>query len=283
MRKLQVQLTPKKLYSITPLVSENVRETMMKPILVFCSDLEYYYCKYKRSHYGDELFNEYLGASFLKIWELGVPDFALVEIHQEHIPIGLHADIQPFYFGAPCFGSKYSRSYSEVDLISHQLSDSQKRTFKRRNEILEIALFDLWVANEDRNVNNYNLLFDVANENRILPIDHQFIFNSNSLRRGLSQLTETDSLIYTPFFTSLFGKRVLADENLLRGIEDKFYLCTQKCRSQLDRILAAVPKEWNLGLEEKRQMLETSIFSPQWIEECWKHFQEYISEAINRM
>ena len=55
-----------------------------------------------------------------------------------------------------------------------------------------IALFDFWMANEDRNANNYNLMYDV-NAHLFVPIDYGCVFNTATYDYSLSQLTETDS------------------------------------------------------------------------------------------
>ena len=38
---------------------------------------------------------------------------------------------------------------------------------------MKIALFDFWIANEDRNANNANLLYDVG-RGRLISIDYGF-------------------------------------------------------------------------------------------------------------
>jgi len=60
--------------------------------------------------------NEYLAASFLRTWHLNGPEFAVVRILPEHIPVKYHSTtIQLHFFQVPCFGSKYYDFAKEID------------------------------------------------------------------------------------------------------------------------------------------------------------------------
>ncbi len=61
---------------------------------------------------------------------------------------------------------------------------------------LLIALFNLWVANEDRNWNNANLLYDV-NSNNLIAIDHGCILNTATFDYNLSLLTQNETILYS--------------------------------------------------------------------------------------
>jgi hypothetical protein len=91
--------------SIEALEQQNIIDTACKPILVFCNDLEFYYCKYNTGFSSsDKLFREYLSACFLKEWKLAVPDFSFVKIKKEHISSNLGIPFK--FFDGVCFGSK---------------------------------------------------------------------------------------------------------------------------------------------------------------------------------
>jgi hypothetical protein len=63
-----------------------------------------------------------------------------------------------------------------------------------RVSFLMIALFDIWISNEDRTENNFNLLYD-ADRKLFVPIDHTSIFNGNNLDKGPEQITINESII----------------------------------------------------------------------------------------
>lgn len=94
------------LYSITEIQKQHCYETRgSRPVRVFCNDLNYYVCKYATGvGFPYMLFNEYIAACFLKIWNLPVPDFGFVHIKPEHVKLTGY----PFhFFEKPCFGSLY--------------------------------------------------------------------------------------------------------------------------------------------------------------------------------
>lgn len=56
-----------------------------EPVLVVCSDMNAYVCKYMRSSSAAyKLVCELVGAKMAKVWQLETPDVALVRIKQEH-------------------------------------------------------------------------------------------------------------------------------------------------------------------------------------------------------
>jgi len=69
-------------------------------------------------------------------------------------------------------------------------------------QLLIIALFDFWIANEDRTANNYNLLYRTDNRS-LVSIDYGGILNSCTMNRPLSQLEVTDSILYSDLFDFL--------------------------------------------------------------------------------
>src|SRR5690348_4904939 len=91
-------------------------------------------------------------------------------------------------FDKPCFGLMYDVEAGEASNIYLGLKGNsyELNKYPERFDLLKIALFDLWLANNDRNHNNYNLLLK---DGRFVPIDHSEIFDGSSLGRKLSQLT----------------------------------------------------------------------------------------------
>lgn len=254
-----------------------------RPVLVLCNDLNHYVVKYKRNNLvATALFNEYLAASFLRIWELHVPNFEFIKIQQEHVPPRLHADIQPYFFNDTCFGSKHSRSYLDVTHFLHMSSEYWKKRFILNKELLQIALFDAWMANEDRNANNPNLMYDLDQDNRFVTIDHQHIFNSSNLQYGLSQLTYTDSILNFQGIKSLFKKKELVATETIDQLEKKYYICVEECSRNLDGVVDSTPSDWNIDQNETVRLIRESIFSEEWIKDSWKSFISFVQTLVNQ-
>ncbi len=262
--------------SITPITK--IYETSgSNPVLVLCDDYNFYVVKYKKSTVGTNLFNEYLAASFLKIWELHVPNFEIIKVLQEHIPPSFDSRIQPHYFDSSCFGSRFSRDYSDVTLFLNPTTKNWKDQFSYKEEIFLIALFDIWISNEDRNFNNPNLMYDLSTNNRFIPIDHQFIFSGSNLEYGISQLTFNDSILNYPLAKKLFTKKALNTE-LIATIEEKYYLCIDKCAKNIEHIFVEVPEDWNINKEKTKSLIKENLFTQQWIDKSFSSFKEFLQE-----
>ncbi|MGE0021043.1 MAG: HipA family kinase [Draconibacterium sp.] len=247
-----------------------------QPALILCDDFEFYVCKYNRMPGSEakKLFHELIAGHFAQLWNLNVPEFSLVNVNPEHI-VG-HETLQPVFFQTLSFGSKYNQNLVEVDEFYGALSAIQKRKFDSKFDFLKIALFDIWMANDDRSFNNYNLLIDSANGNRFTPIDHDAIFNTGNLDKGLYLLSENETLIDTEIATRLFNARELRSEEFLKNIENEYYFCIENCKENLDTILQDIPDNWNINIEKYKTLLTANSFNDMWITDVFKHFSELI-------
>jgi len=247
-----------------------------QPALILCDDFNYYVCKYNR-HPGSratKLFHELLAGGFAKLWDLALPDFCLVQVNPDHVED--HSILQRAFFSTFCFGSKYERNYAEIDEFYADMSSPGKGRFKNKFEFLKIALFDIWMANEDRHFKNYNLLIDVGNGNRFVPIDHDAIFNTGNLDKGLVLLTEDESLIKTDLANKLFSAKELRKKDFLENTKNDYYLCIAKCKQNANKILQEIPLEWGINVVEYQDLLNGHLFNEEWVNSCFTHFQELI-------
>ncbi len=249
------------------------------PVRVLCDNLDYYVVKYPIRRY--DLVKEYLCAAFLQLWGLAIPSFAFVKISLEHIPMGLHPRIQPHFFQGTCFGLKYERYFDEVTKLMNALSESQKSLMAKKQEFLEIALFDLWLSNEDRNENNHNLLYDVLGGHRFIPIDHQATFNNGNPGKKLSLLTENESLIGTTLFEKLFTRKEVSKYVNDIGVKNKFYFCAHQCAQNLEDIVLEMPEDWKIDKVELVKNLHLTIFQASWLGSVWNSFVEYLQIETN--
>lgn len=267
-----------KLYSIQ--TSDKVFETGgSRPILVTCNDMNAYVCKYiSSSNSVIKLAYEFIAASFLKLWELKVPDFALVTISRDHIPP--HFDLRNPNFNITCFGSKYSRDYADMNNFVDLIDPKQRKSYPSRNDLFYISLFDIWLANEDRTHNNYNLLVDINNQRNFIPIDHDNIFNSRSAGNMIYELTYEDSLVYTPLFRKMFSKKEIIQSDK-EEIETYFYTFVNHCLENLVYVISQLPDDWKINKKELETKMIDEIFNEAWLKKSFKLLLSFLQYNSN--
>lgn len=251
------------------------------PVLVTCDDRQDWVCKYDQ--HPIYLFNELIAADFARIWNIRVPETALITVKEEHIPDDMLPQLQKMWFKKECFGSLFHQDAKEIDLSMLPLF--RERTFrtkvKNKSDFLKIALFDIWLSNDDRNHNNFNLLLstEAGNTHFFYVIDHVGIFNSSSLKLGIYELSCDDSIIKTDLARILFSKNKKI-KYIVEDLVEKFYLCVLECKNQLPEILSQVPASWNLDLPLLEKQIRESIFTDEWLKTCENTFREFIQSYI---
>lgn len=154
-----------------------------RPVKVMCNDLDYHVCKY---HCGKgfpyPLFNELLGGAFLKIWQLPVPDYSLVQINIDHVK---ETEIPYHCFEKTCFGSKFMGSYKEVDKFFLKMRSINAANHSGRNTFLKIAMFYIWLCNEDRHWDNLTccLIRKHSNLHLLIMFNASMVSTSEKNRR----------------------------------------------------------------------------------------------------
>jgi len=270
------------LHSIEPI--QKVFYTQREPVLVRCNDWKYYVCKHSKNAPCDSLFNEFLAARFLKVWGIYslAPNF--ITIHEEHLPEKFYSGmLQPASLKHTLIGFPFIKNQKEITLLdSVSPNYSEKRKIVNPNQLVQIALFDLWLGNDDRNWNNYNLLMESkADGYHFIPIDHETIFNGNSLQYGQCIQTEQDSLIYTPLFESVVSKNLIRSKfHESETVRKDFYLCVANCKTELDKILEEIPHDWNISIANKRELILKNIFTSEWQDEVFRNFLIYLNHLL---
>lgn len=199
------------------------------------------------------------------------------------MPIERFPKLQPNFFDKDCFGSLFLKNTKELDLTF--ISSFKEKSFRDKilvkSDFLKIALFDIWLANEDRNYNNNNLLLHYAKDNSLsfYAIDHVLIFNSSSFDYGISLLTADDSILNTDLAKLLFANDRKLGETVNKLVES-FYLCTKDCEKNLDNILALVPNSWAINTVGLKAKMEQYLFNDAWKKQCEDTFRAFIHSLI---
>ncbi len=271
------------LHSIEPI--QKVYYTQREPVLVRCNDWHYYVCKHSKNAPCDSLFNEFLAARFLSVWGIYALTPAFVTIKEEHLPEKFYSGmLQPASLKHTLIGFPFIRDQKEVTLLESGFKGNsfERKRITNPEELIQIALFDLWLGNDDRNWNNYNLLIESkADGYHFIPIDHETIFNGNLLQYGQNIQTEQDSLIYTPLFGIVVSKRLIRVKlKESKTVRKDFYLCIANCKNELDKILEEIPHDWNISIDTKRNLILKNIFSSDWQEEVFHYFLIYLNHLL---
>ena len=262
----------KKLHLIQPII-EQLTTHGSKPIKVMANDENIWYCKYKDNNI---LFNELLAYHFAKIWNINIPECALISIDYDKYvaPFEDKRFLQKNFFDKECFGSQALEDAFEVNnaIINKQITQK----IINKEDFLKIALFDIWLANDDRNANNYNLLLAPTDKGFMLlyVIDHADIFNTSAAYRyKIYELTEDDTVLNSNLATVLFRKNsgfVLKVNDVITD----FYNNVKLCEAQLPTILAKVPDNWKIDIPMYEKAIR-NIFETQWLDSCEKTFRTY--------
>lgn len=269
----------KLLNSIAELTAADCLQTNgSKPLRVLCSDFNYYICKYfKGVGPAYSLFNEFIASKFLFISGIAAPEFSLVNVSTHHTAV---TNLPYSYFDIPCFGSKKLDNVQEADSFLAELAFSSAEYDNARISFLDIALFDIWLSNEDRTQNNYNLLFDYVN-NIFVPIDHVQIFSGNNLDKEPVLITFDESIINSMLFAKIFSRILQTNiQNLRSDTTTKFQLNCHKCHENLPGILQDLTPEWRLDKEYLAARM-SYLFTDEWISGCINTFNEFLQISFN--
>jgi hypothetical protein len=256
-----------------------VFDTGQKPILITCSDLEDYACKHSFGNAPSKiLFVEWLAYHFLKKLEVYVPELALVKI-QDHHTLSTQ-NCQPIFFkNTTCFATKFMEFAEETNLININSEDFKHLANKK--DLFMIAFTDIWMANEDRNHNNFNMLHQVIDgKTFVIPIDHGSCLNTLGfdIDRNLYQIEYSDSLISTDLFQKVsrgYVKNMQEVPNLL----EMMYICVLEIEQYYDEIVANTPKDWKIPADYVHS-LKQNLFDENWLDETKTKFLSYCKTSL---
>jgi hypothetical protein len=117
LREISSMFVAKRLKSLENLRTVDVRDTKTAPVRIRASDLKNYMVKAQTHPTSKGVIKEWLCGHFLKIWNLPVPDFAVIDVQKHHVPPLFHKDYQPFHFDRPAFGSLMDSNALDVNEV----------------------------------------------------------------------------------------------------------------------------------------------------------------------
>jgi hypothetical protein len=256
---------------------------MSQPILVHGSDLHFHYCKYNRSTGpAYRLYKEWLIASFIPVWGFYSSAVQLIQVQPEHLPDNL--GIKKVCFDMPCFALQQAPpACTELDKQTVEILLPGLISPTLKDDFLRLCFFDIWVANEDRNHNNYNIILVSEKERyRLFPIDHEACFNHGELRGPLTPITFEESLIYSAAFAKLYKAQDLRS-GMLDKSRNQYYIYMGAAREKLLQILHGLPNEWQIDIVAEQEILARFLFDDTWFNQAWETFLDYIRLYLEQL
>lgn len=234
------------------------------PVLASCSDQNEYICKYMRYNSSAyKLASELIGAQLAEYWGINTPKFCFIKIRQEH-----WKNINtPFNSSAPAIGFLKNNLAVDITDTNYDVAAKTKNLFE---QLTLIAVFDFWVANEDRTLNNANMLYDV-NKQQLISIDYGGIFNTNSFESGMQLLDEYESILYAEIASHIYSG-LNAQNEVLENTKRKFFKNIEKSKSITNFCKKSIPQEWKISPTIIDNKL-SQLFKKQWIDDCWDGFE----------
>ena len=256
----------------TQYLVEEMKTDGHNPMLFVCDDGNSYYCKYRNQYSKTELdclVYELVCHYLLKRLNIPTPEIAFAVIEKDSYDINkLRANRRYITPETICFASKEATNTALVTGIQSITGKTQIRKFENIYDLLKIAIFDLWVDNQDRgngSKENYNFLLQsiqvhneltnkITTKYRWLAFDHAFAFGGvNNLRIFNETLLPSTSfkLVESQYFKTF--KKYFKSLNYQMIIEN----CITLQRNEIERIIhdvfVQIPKEWQtpISLEER--------------------------------
>jgi hypothetical protein len=258
----------------TNLLLEEIPTDGHSPMQFICNDGNIYYCKYRTQYKIEEidcLVYEMVCSELLKRLNIPTPQIALIEIIKDTYDIKkLNANKRYIQPGIVCFGSKHVNDSMEIIGIQSISNKPQTHKFEDIYDLLRIAMFDLWVDNDDRgkgSKENYNLLFkakQVKLEDSLktvtkyqwLAFDHAFvfggrdkirIFNKTMLPCLSCKLIESN---YFNYFKKYFNPAIY---NSI--IENFVSLCSNEIEDSINYVFTQIPPDWQIPISLSDRMI----------------------------
>ena len=266
-----MQMIGKEIHSIKTIVQQY--HTGEEPVLVVCSDRESYVCKYMRSSSASyKLVCELIGSCMAVAWNIVTPRVCLVKIKAEHWP----NSIKGYRGSAPSLGTAWLENV--VDITPSTCNEIPKSTCLLE-QLLKIALFDFWIANEDRNANNANLMYDLQKD-QIVSIDYGCIFNTATFDYPLSQLTMTDTILWSDLFKHLTKDVArLETDRLVKNLKNDYSALLERSKAQMQTIMDVLPEEWLVPPSAVKEKMN-QLFVSEWTDGVWENFTDCLAENL---
>lgn len=261
-------------------------ETAHGPLKVLDSSYTPYVLKFPKNRFDNgSIIKEFICHFLLKSWMIPTTEIASLSVSSELLESCsfLTNREKELIENYDCFGSKLL--INAVDLMHFITADNTvaQRKIMNPSDIIKIALFDIWVENEDRKPSNNNLLLNTSGDLfEIIPIDHAYTFSSlnfEELKHRSVNFSFNDSILHSPLATSIVKKTKL-DAEFFNKYENMFYICIENAESFFSKNIDILSD--NLAFtDEDKTFLSSFLFNKRRNRLVWEEFI-YIINTITQ-
>ena len=220
------------------------------------------------------LINEFLCHYLLKCWNIPTPDIAAITLDPKLIPLNFSDRHKKQFYNQICFGSQSIKDAIDLNEFFNATKKPEFKKFYNPEVLFQIALFDIWVENDDRKPTNNNVILQpIEGRFNILAIDHAFTFSSmkyEDLNPDLISSSYNDTILLSHFGQSV-KKRTKRSKQWIEEIKENYYLCIRNCQQNFKEISKCIPK--HLGFDLRLQgTLHNFLFNEKQNREVFTEF-----------
>lgn len=235
------------------------------PLKFICSDGAVYFVKYRSGKSFNKkeihcLVFEMICTKLLQRLYIPVPADALVTISKDsYAPGQIKANKRYIKPGVIGWGSK---EIEQTDLIKEIELIQKRKEFNKLlnpNDLIRIAIFDLWVDNADRHSGNYNLLVKMEDGKlKIITIDHAFTFGGlkgMNIFNITTQPSPHRRLIESQYFRSVV-KHFSQNERLEIASQFLSLIPELDIENIVNEVFTQIPTGWEIDPGLKKRIIE---------------------------
>ncbi len=225
------------------------------PLEVIADDYNIYFVKSTKGkspcYY---IINEFLCHYLLKCWNIPTPAISAISVDPQLLPTGYLSTHKKHFYTNICFGSQSIKDAIDLNAFIKPDKKPDYKKFYNPEVLFKIALFDIWVENDDRKPTNNNILLQpVESRFNILAIDHAFTFSSMdypSLNPAFVASSFNDSILLSSLGQTV-KRQNNANKAFLEEAKENFYLSIRNCEENYKVICNCIPK--HLGFDLRLQ------------------------------
>lgn len=249
-----------KSYIKTVIFQSQVQTLGSYPSKFLCDNGKVYIVKHSENgRVRRELINEWLGTSIAELCGVFVPPSCVVDIMPESVPIDtVFERMRPSGIG---FGSELLPLSTNINDVLFRERDFSK--FALAEQLIRIIALDIWLHNNDRTINNPNVLVHQEQATmRLYAIDHARIFNGfsyDSLAR-LEIINESPTLFDTLLLYSTTRKAQKILGLFFEPMLEKIVQVIQAIpEHSIERIFSVLPPEYSINSSEQEIIFQYLI------------------------
>jgi len=227
------------------------------PLEIIADDYKIYFIKSAQNQNPCfYIINEFLCHYLLKCWHIPTPSIAAISLDPILIHEGLSDRHKKHFYEQLCFGSQSIKDPIDLNAFFNANSRPSLNRFLNPEILFKIALFDIWVENDDRKPSNNNIILQpVKGKLNILALDHAFTFSSMGYLDLNSEFVASsfnDTILLSAIGQSIKSKTKI-NKKWVKEANENFYLCISNCEKKFTKISKCIPEHFgfDLRLQEK--------------------------------